>query len=327
MVRIDVTPYIRLNKVVNAETLAIEIYKNRDQQIVLDLNDEAYDIVETGMEDCVKRIADVANIPYNQIKFSSSDFLAKSSIFEHRTDLSNAYQSFRKNFICEKPSIILPQNNGYGLFIGRGNNERLYTFWKHLNWQYTRLGTATLHEDPHSKNLLDTDYLDFIISHTDKWHDIENCIPYTDTGHVITGTGDNTYDVESRETETEWQRIYKNVSIEIVCETVANPDVFFITEKILRPIRYGRLFLVVASPEYEKNLKQMGFDIFEDIIDKGYDVFSSYSRVDAVYKSLEKFLINPIRFESLLPRLQANQQRWLNIRDDFDTYGGPPPYE
>ena len=60
---------------------------------------------------------------------------------------------------------------------------------------------------------------------------------------------------------------------------------------------------------------------------KGYDVFSSYSRVDAVYKSLEKFLINPIRFESLLPRLQANQQRWLDIRDDFDTYGGPPPYE
>ena len=100
MVRIDITPYIRLNKVVNAETLAIEIYKNRDKQIVLDLNDEAYDIVETGMEDCVKRIADVANIPYNQIKFSSSDLLAKSSIFEHRTDLSNAYQSFRKNFIC-----------------------------------------------------------------------------------------------------------------------------------------------------------------------------------------------------------------------------------
>ena len=57
-----------------------------------------------------------------------------------------------------------PQNNGYGLFITRGNNERLYTFWKHLNWQYTRLGTATLHEDPHSKNLLDTDYLDFIIT-------------------------------------------------------------------------------------------------------------------------------------------------------------------
>ena len=138
------------------------------------------------------------------------------------------------------------------MFITRGNNERLYTFWKHLNWQYTRLGTATLHEDPHSKNLLDTDYLDFIISLTDKWHDIENLQFHTDTGHVITGTGDATYDVESPETETEWQRIYKNVSIEIVCETVANPDVSPITEKILSQSRYGRLFLVVASQNTKK---------------------------------------------------------------------------
>ena len=85
MVRIDITPYIRLNKVVNTETLAIEIYKNRDKQIVLDLNDEAYDIVETGMEDCVKRIADVANIPPTH-QFLLSDLLAKSLTFEHKTD-------------------------------------------------------------------------------------------------------------------------------------------------------------------------------------------------------------------------------------------------
>ena len=109
MVRIDITPYIRLNKVVNTETLAIEIYKNRDKQIVLDLNDEAYDIVETGMEDCVKRIADVANIPYNQIKFSSSDLLAKSSIFEHKTDLVMRIKVLEKTFFVKNLVLSYPR--------------------------------------------------------------------------------------------------------------------------------------------------------------------------------------------------------------------------
>ena len=52
----------------------------------------------------------------------------------------------------------------------------------------------------------------------------------------------------------------------------------------------------------------MGFDIFDDIIDKSYDSESSYIRVDAVFKSLGELLCNPVDMQVLLPRLQANKR-------------------
>jgi hypothetical protein len=91
-------------------------------------------------------------------------------------------------------------------------------------------------------------------------------------------------------------------------ETNQTADTFFITEKTFRPIAYGKLFLVIGSPEFEQNLKRMGFDIFDDIIDKSYDSESSYIRVDAVFKSLGELLHNPVDMQSLLLRLQANKR-------------------
>jgi hypothetical protein len=110
-----------------------------------------------------------------------------------------------------------------------------------------------------------------------------------------------------------WDEIYNDISIEIVCETNTTADTFFVTEKTSRPIAYGRLFMVIGSPEFEQNLKQMGFDIFDDIIDKSYDTESSYIRVDAVFNSLGELLCNPVDMQALLPRLQANQRVLENL--------------
>ena len=110
-----------------------------------------------------------------------------------------------------------------------------------------------------------------------------------------------------------WNSIYKDVSIEIVCETNTTADTFFVTEKTFRPIAYGRLFMVIGSPEFEQNLKRMGFDIFDDIIDKSYDTESSYIRIDAVFKSLGELLRNPVDMQALLPRLLTNKRVLENL--------------
>ena len=110
-----------------------------------------------------------------------------------------------------------------------------------------------------------------------------------------------------------WKHHYKDITIEIVAETSQTSDNFYITEKTLRPIAHGKLFLVIGSPEFEQNLKNLGFDIFDDIIDKSYDSSSSYMRVDAVFNSLGELLRNPVDMQALLPRLQANKRVLENI--------------
>ena len=67
--------------------------------------------------------------------------------------------------------------------------------------------------------------------------------------------------------------------------------------------------MIVGSPRYEQHLKSLGFDIFDDIIDKSYDVSYSYTRVDKIFVELDKFLKKDIDLRSIKDRLLANQQR------------------
>ncbi len=300
MVTIDITDYCGASHVRDVEILACKIAQYKDEKIVLSLRYEGWDIVENGIEQAVKNIADTMNIQYEQISFLSSDRSCKSTVFEH--SLHEGYNFF-KNFLKPK-DIQLPSANKYGLFNGRATNERLYSFWKHKNWQYSDRGKASMHLDVNTVTEHDSDFTSFICEYNEPWRSIKKILPYTDLDHALT-PADNLHEATK---PIMWNDIYSDISIEIVCETNTTAGTFFITEKTFRPIAYGRLFMVIGSPEFEQNLKRMGFDIFDDIIDKSYDSESSYYRVDAVFKSLGELLRNPVDMQALLPRLQANQR-------------------
>ena len=274
MVTIDITSFCGASACWNTEVLACKIAQYKNEKIVLDLRHEGWDIVENGIEHVVKNICDELNIPYTLIEFISSDRLCKSKIFKHTA-----------------------------------TNERLYSFSKHKNWQYSNRGRASLHLDISTAKEWNCDYTSFICEHNDLWQNLVPVLPYSDIDSyikppIILGNSNNT---------DMWEKVYGDLAIEIVVETNQTPDTFFITEKTFRPITYGKLFLVIGSPLFEQNLKNLGFDIFDDIIDKSYDSESSYIRVDAVFKSLSELLCNPVDTEALLPRLLANKRVLENL--------------
>lgn len=307
MVTIDLTSYCNASSFQNVEILACKIAQHRDQKIILDLQADGWCIVENGIEQVVKNIADTLAIPYTQIEFTSSDRLCNSRTFKHTINLK--YQkSFSDRF---KGVKIAPSTEfNYGMFCSRATNERLYGFWKHKNWQYSDRGNASMHLDISTVTEWDSDFTGFICEHNERWKSLIPMLPYSDIDEYWL-PGDNSkgqlWD------DNLWKKHYKDIAVEVVMETNQTPDTFFITEKTFRPIAYGKLFLVVGSPEFEQNLKSMGFDIFDDIIDKSYDSESSYIRVDAVFKSLGELLRNPVDMNTLLPRLQANKRVLENL--------------
>jgi len=308
MVTIDITPYCGASFTKDIEILACKILKYKDQQIVLDLDVEGWDIVENGIEQVVKNICDELEMPYKQIEFISSDRLSKSTVFKHTPH--KGLMNFWRN-CCHNPNDIdLPIANKYGLFLGRATNERLYSFYLHKNWQYSDLGKTSMHLNVDTLTEWDCAFSRFICEYNEHWQSLVPVLPYSDTGHAIDPV---TITHEIAAGPDTWNRIYKDVSIEIVCETNTTADTFFVTEKTFRPIAYGRLFMVIGSPEFEQNLKRMGFDIFDDIIDKSYDSESNYIRVDAVFNSLRELLYNPVDMHYLLPRLQANKRVFENL--------------
>jgi hypothetical protein len=307
MVTLDITSYCGASFTKDIEILACKISKHKDQHIVLDLDVEGWDIVENGIEQVVKNICDELEMSYTQIEFISSDRLSKSTVFKHTPH--KELMNFWKDRCYNPNDIDLPIANKYGLFLGRATNERLYSFWKHKNWQYSDSGKASMHLDPDTVTEWDSDFTSFVCEHNERWQSLVPMLPYSDTGHSIDpATMKNEEGTGLGPGLDTWNQIYRDVSIDIVCETNTTADTFFITEKTFRPIAHGRLFMVIGSPEFEQNLKRMGFDIFDDIIDKSYDSESSYYRVDAVFKSLGDLLRNPVDMQALLPRLQANQR-------------------
>lgn len=66
-------------------------------------------------------------------------------------------------------------------------------------------------------------------------------------------------------------KIYNETYYSLVTETNSLNHFNFYTEKIVKPILAGRLFIVIAGAGYLQNLRSLGFKTFGNIIDESYD--------------------------------------------------------
>lgn len=69
--------------------------------------------------------------------------------------------------------------------------------------------------------------------------------------------------------------LYANSFVEIISETWYCEPYIFLTEKFQNSV-YGRNFpIIIASVGYVENLRKIGFDVFDDIIDHSYDTIKN----------------------------------------------------
>lgn len=300
---IDLTKYMGATYTRNLHLLALEISSiNRTEQILLDLAHEGFDIVESGMEQAVKDIADRLLIPYNRIQFRTNDMLAKSKIFVNTYCGWNVALRYAKHDNIQPPTF--PDNLIYGQFLGRADNNRMHGHYKHTENRLRSQGIATFHHDPITVNESDSEFVEFCIEYNQQYINMLPNLPYSDLGNylhppIIFG---NNYDIDF------WKKVYANVTVELVYETVPTTGTFYPTEKTFRPIQYGKFFMIAAGKDFEKYLANLGFDIFDDVIDKSYDNEEFYIRIDMMYKSLNHFLQSDIDPCSFCSRLEENQK-------------------
>ena len=102
------------------------------------------------------------------------------------------------------------------------------------------------------------------------------------------------------------RQAYKQICAEIVCETNTLGKTHFITEKTLRPMLNGCIPLTIANAGHESYLKSLGFDIFDDVLDKSYDTCTGTIRIEKVYTVLDRILKNEQWLKLLNTRLQNN---------------------
>jgi len=99
----------------------------------------------------------------------------------------------------------------------------------------------------------------------------------------------------------------------------ATTDVPFITEKTVIPILYKKPFITIADKNFSSYLRNLGFELFDEIIDYSYDSLENLEdRADAMIKNILPLLKEDYNklYQKLLPKLEHNYNRaWQIIKD------------
>lgn len=110
---------------------------------------------------------------------------------------------------------------------------------------------------------------------------------------------------------------YKKTFVEIIAETSCTEKAFNLTEKTLHSI-YGQCFpIVISSPGTVKFLREMGMDVFDDIVDHSYDSIENPAERIYAALTLNKVLLTDV--ERTKELWAANRERFLKNIDFAKT--------
>ena len=114
---------------------------------------------------------------------------------------------------------------------------------------------------------------------------------------------------------------YNNIFIDVVCEKMVTGQTFFPTEKTARPLATKTPFLIMASPNYIKNLRSIGFKSFSKFWDESYDYQQGVQRIESIQiiiDDLAKLPMNELQnmYDEMLPILEHNHKTYQELIPD-----------
>lgn len=109
--------------------------------------------------------------------------------------------------------------------------------------------------------------------------------------------------------------IYNQSYYSIIAETDANYSNFsFYTEKTAKPIVAKRLFVFFASKNYLKNLRKLGFQTFDSVIDESYDqIDDDVERWTQAWAQVESLCARDVEqvLDQIQPIVQHNYDHFM----------------
>jgi len=107
-------------------------------------------------------------------------------------------------------------------------------------------------------------------------------------------------------------QIYNQTAYSIIAETHADNRYSFFTEKTFRPMLARRLFVVFSGWKYLKNLRKLGFQTFDNVIDESYDqIYNDEERWAAAFEQVTR-LCNLDQIE-VLEKISARVEYNYNL--------------
>lgn len=196
---------------------------------------------------------------------------------------------------------------------GRFNSHRVYTLYKLFksNLQDNLITALFYHGKSYNNSLkgVESIYLNKI-NQNFYMEEISPKIPITIDNLV--NWNENDYELKGdMHHNTKLVNSYIDLVTENVCYTPSNEfDIVTMTEKSIRPLLYYQIPLYVSQKNHAKYLKNLGFDLFEDIFPLDYDNESDTNRIDMIID-----MINNKKEFDFKSFFKQNKNRFISNRN------------
>lgn len=101
-------------------------------------------------------------------------------------------------------------------------------------------------------------------------------------------------------------KVYGSCAFNIVTETLYNEYPGLYSEKTLLAFLAHQIPIVISTPRLVEKLREMGFDMFDDIVDHSYDTMPNHVRVEQALLLNQSVILDSCDTAYLQDRLAAN---------------------
>ena len=248
----------------------------------------------------------------NNLKILNSPFLSFYGFLGFTEDsfslfVNNQFSLLKDFSFTSKRNHLFTSRNG------RFNSHRAYTIYKLFKEELTdNLVTALFYHDSSFNNSLDyidTEYLEKIDKDFYETEispripiSIDNLVSWEDGGYDLKGDMHHNFDFFDS---------YIDLVTENVCNTPNNKyELVTMTEKSIKPLLYYQIPLYITQQNHAKYLKELGFDLFEDVFSLDYDSKSDVDRIDSIINLIKQK--QNFDFQTFF---KENKHRFLNNRN------------
>lgn len=298
--------------------LATQLFKHG--KITIDLHTEAPDIKTTELKKILDYLHD-QGVAKNQIEICTGNLIESYDKFKLVKDVRAMYELPMFQKLANDLDKTKHIEKHFGCFIGRSNVNRLIIAG-HLWSNYQNQSLITYHYNPgddfHREHLGLEDILYHFGVNSEEFSEAINLIQQG----PIKLDQIKQYPIDSNY-NTGLCKWYKNIFVDIVCETYSNGEVFFVTEKFWRAVATKTPFIIQGPQFLLRRLRDLGFRTFAQWWDEGYneDPYlhsqKEIKKVLSYISSLDLVQINQI-YQDMQSVLDHNYDLMMNLRyEDF----------
>jgi hypothetical protein len=298
MKKVNIQSHLASENLIDETNLLLLLFPHvkKKKPFIITSTGEGFSFTTNGLYQFLDKICDYFKFPKNKIYIETWNLLENHD--EYNIVIKN--EIFDCHYFSNPNIIKNPKDNKIGVFLGRADYPRLIFHEKlnYISWRDKLIYTFhnDLFGDPWPSGMKK------IIEKGADYNYFKKTTPYSDINETVDipiVPPQNIFNLEP---------VYQNIILEIVFETLYQSG-FFITEKTLRPIFYGKPFIIIGPPNFEKNMEKLGFNLNFNF-PFYYDVNYSVEKLNMAFDIIDTWFLKTNLdewYQSIIPILEHNQ--------------------